>query len=89
MPATSAAAPIGSGFSDSSRLKASRRCVNRGGAVGAFSRVVEVAGGARRVGRDRPPGKLQPTENDGEHIIEIMSDTAGQLAYRLHLLDLP
>ncbi|WP_178932886.1 hypothetical protein, partial [Escherichia coli] len=33
-------------------------------------------------------GKLQSTKDYGKHIIEIMRDTTGELANRLHLLRL-
>ena len=34
------------------------------------------------------PGKVDPADDHRQHIVEIVRDAAGQLADRLHLLDL-
>ena len=35
-----------------------------------------------------PPGKVDPADHHRQHIVEVVRDSAGQLADRLHLLDL-
>ena len=37
---------------------------------------------------EAPPGEIDPADYDRQHIVEIMSDPAGQLADGFHLLDL-
>ncbi len=57
--------------------------------LGAFQRAVEIAQRLRRVGREPSLGEIDAADDDGEHIVEVMREAAGQLADRLHLLRLP
>ena len=34
------------------------------------------------------PGEVEAADDDREHVVEVVGDAAGQLADRLHLLDL-
>jgi|GEM_PF-6193079 len=43
---------------------------------------------AVRAAAQPPPRKVDPADNDGQHIVEIVGDPAGELADRLHFLDL-
>ena len=58
----------------------------RGGALGTLDRAFQVAACGGEVGA--APGEFETAQNDGQHIVEIVRDTAGQLADRVHLLHL-
>ncbi len=60
----------------------------RGGADGAFIGAFEIARNIAVSLADALPGKAEIADDDGEHIIEIMSDAAGELAHHLQPLEL-
>ena len=60
----------------------------RGGAGCALHRVGEVVHHFLARAAQPPPGKVDPADDDREHIVEIMRDPAGQLADCFHLLHL-
>ena len=57
------------------------------GALGAGQRIVERAFGARF--DDAALGDAEIADDDGEQIVEVVRDAAGQLADGFHLLRLP
>ena len=59
----------------------------RRAAFGRGHRIVEIAADIRAV-RHALAGKVEAADDDGEQIVEIMGDAAGQLADRVHLLRL-
>ena len=59
-----------------------------GGAGGALHRIVEVELDLAARAVQLAPGEIEAADDDREHIVEIVGDAAGQLADRLHLLDL-
>ena len=65
----------------------------RCGALGALLRHVARAGDARGRGRGRQVRELavddlKPAEHDGQEVVEVVGDAAGELPDRLHLLRL-
>ena len=60
----------------------------RGGAGGALHRIVEVELDLAARAVQLAPGEIEAADDDREHIVEIVGDAAGELADRLHLLDL-
>ena len=60
----------------------------RGGAGRAFHRVVEVHHHLAPRAVEAAQGKVDAADDDGEHVVEVVRDAAGQLADRFHLLDL-
>ena len=60
----------------------------RRGTFGALIGIVDVAGEPLGIAGQPAPGKVQAADDDCQHIIEIMSDSAGELADRFHLLHL-
>ena len=89
MPVTSAAASIGSGLQRFLATEREQAAGQRSGPIGAIRcncRCGRAAG--RRIGGDAALGEFEPPEHDREHVVEIVRDAAGELAHRLHLLDL-
>ena len=60
----------------------------RGGAGRALHRIVEVELDLAARAVQLAPGEIEAADDDREHVVEIVGDAAGQLADRLHLLDL-
>ena len=60
----------------------------RGGAGRAFHRVGEVGHHLAARAVEAAPGEVDPADHHRQHIVEVVRDAAGQLADRLHLLDL-
>ena len=60
----------------------------RGGAGRAFHRVVEVHHHLAPRAVEAAQRKVDAADDDGQHVVEVVGDAAGQLADRLHLLDL-
>src|SRR5690606_11576162 len=60
----------------------------RRGARGAFRSAVEVASDVGMATGETALGELDPAHHNGKHIVEIVGDTAGQLAHGIQLLDL-
>ena len=88
MPWTSSAGAIPSGISDSERAKASSRRVSAAARDGALHRMIEMVAGVGAGAGELALGKVDPADDDREHIVEIVRDAAGELADRLHLLRL-
>ena len=59
-----------------------------GGAGRALHRIVEVELDLAARSAQLAPGEVEPADDDREHVVEVVGDAAGQLADRLHLLDL-
>ena len=59
-----------------------------GGAGRALHRIVEVEFDLAARAVQLAPGEIEAADDDREHIVEIVGDAAGELADRLHLLDL-
>ena len=59
-----------------------------GGAGRALHRIVEVEFDLAARAVQLAPGEVEPADDDRQHVVEIVGDAAGQLADRLHLLDL-
>ena len=59
-----------------------------GGAGRALHRIVEVHHHLAPRAVEAAQGKVDAADDDGEHVVEVVGDAAGQLADRLHLLDL-
>ena len=60
----------------------------RGGAGRALHRIVEVELDLAARAVQLAPGEIEAADDDREHVVEIVGDAAGELADRLHLLDL-
>ena len=60
----------------------------RGGAGRAFHRIVEVHHDLAARAVEAAQGKVDAADDDRQHVVEVVGDAAGQLADRLHLLDL-
>ena len=60
----------------------------RGGAGGAFHRIVEVHHHLAPRAVEAAQRKVDAADDDGEHVVEVVRDAAGELADRFHLLDL-
>ena len=60
----------------------------RGGAGRALHRIVEVQSDLAARAVEPAPGEVDAADDDRQHVVEIVGDAAGQLADRLHLLDL-
>jgi hypothetical protein len=59
-----------------------------GGAGRAFHCVIEVIEDFAFRAVESPASEIDPTDHDGEHVVEVVGDAAGELADRFHLLDL-
>ena len=59
-----------------------------GGAGRAFHRIVEVVEDFAARAVEPAPGEVDAADHDRQHIVEVVRDAAGELADRLHLLDL-
>ncbi len=93
-PATSLLASIGFGASGCWREKASSRPVSvtaRWAPSNAISRARAMRAAADEVPQrgDLAADHVEAAEDDGEQIVEVVCDPAGELADRLHLLRLP
>ena len=60
----------------------------RGGAGGALHGVGQVVHHLAARAAQPAPGEVDAADHDRQHIVEVVGDAAGQLADRLHLLDL-
>ena len=60
----------------------------RGGARRAFHRIVEVHHHLAPGTVEAAEREVDPADDDGEHVVEVVRDAAGELADRLHLLHL-
>ena len=60
----------------------------RGGAGRALHRIVEVHHDLAARAVEAAQGKVDAADDHRQHIVEVVGDAAGQLADRLHLLDL-
>ena len=59
-----------------------------GGALGGLARRIEQALDPRIVVADAAQRHVDIAEDDGEHVVEVVRDAAGQPADRFHLLRL-
>ena len=92
MPATRRPISTGCGSSGCWREKASRRWVSDSRAPRAAHGIVGRAFQALDVGRGLAQMALQGVEiadDDGQQVVEVVRDAAGELADALHLLGLP
>ena len=65
-----------------------------GGPAGALHRRIAgaphaVCGGPGRLRLELPAEEVEPADDQGQQVVEVVRDAAGQLAHRLHLLRLP
>ena len=60
----------------------------RGGAGRALHRIVEMHHHLAAGAVQPPQRKVDSADHHGQHVVEVVGDAAGQLADRLHLLDL-
>ena len=88
MFSTSSAGATASGSSGSARAKASRRRVRAAARVAPSIALSRWNSTSRRGAVQLAPGEIEAADDDREHVVEIVGDAAGQLADRLHLLDL-
>ena len=59
-----------------------------GGAGRALHRIVEVELDLAARSAQLAPGEVEAADDHRQHVVEVVGDAAGQLADRLHLLDL-
>ena len=59
-----------------------------GRAGGAFHRIVEVVEDFAARAVETPAGEIDAADNDRQHVVEVVCDTASELADGFHLLDL-
>ena len=89
MPATNLLASSACGSSGCWREKASNRAVKHRGPARALGGIVDAGGDLGMLLAGQPPFRhVERAGDDGEHIVEIVGDAAGQLADRFHLLHL-
>ena len=90
MPATRRSTLMRLGASGCRREKASSRWVSAAAALRALAaRFHRAARPAGLAGKQRAPRGVDVARDDGQKIVEVVRDAAGQLADRLHLLRLP
>jgi hypothetical protein len=87
MPPTSLLTSSDRGASGCWREKASRRAVSWAARL-APSRALSMQASALAVGRQPALGQVQRADDDGQHVVEVVGDAAGELADGLHLLEL-
>ena len=94
MPATSLLASMTCGLERLLAREGEQPAGQRGGALRALQRHLLGARDPRDRGRRRqfghlPADHVEAAEDDGEQIVEVVRDAAGELADRFHLLRLP
>ena len=88
MPATSSRAVDALGQQRLGAGEGQQAAGQRGGAGGALHRVGEVGHDLAARAVEAAPGEVDAADHDRQHVVEVVGDAAGQLADRLHLLDL-
>ena len=88
MPPISSLLSTRSGSSGSDRAKDSKRRVSAAARVAPSIALLRWIITSRRGPLSRRRRKVDPPDDDREHVVEVVGDAAGQLADRLHLLDL-